>query len=331
MKNVSALASLLPAIFVGFGCSSDGTVPTDAIDDQFPGEPYEFEQWASSENLEIAISSTNGESNYLTSGYPDYKPSFSPDGSSLTFFRRLEYEEGFGISKTNIGVVNADGSGLRLLTSGDFADFNPTWARDGTDMVLFTRYLREPSDLMKIYTISPDGSPGDEISLSDPSPQYSEWASSGLKDGRIFIDRIGDGFRSYLLTPVPGQMGTYEEIERNTAYYWHKLSLSPSETKVAYMRYSASERPFEDAVICYADFDVDSRVVSGHTCVTASDPNTVCEYPRWTKDERVLIYDCNYSGRFQTYAYRLSDGAVRRLSPNPNVDSQYGNFIGVPK
>ena len=331
MKKTTALVSLLPLLLVGFGCSNDGTAPTDDIGDQFLGQPYEFGQWASSENLEIAISSTNGEVTYLTTGYPDYKPSWSPDGASLTFFRRLKYEAGFGISRTNIGVVNADGSGLRLLTSGEHADFNPTWTRDGANMVLFTRYIREPSDLMRIFVVSPDGSPGDEISLSDPSPDYSEWASSALRDGRILIDRIGNGFRTYLLTPIPGEVGIYEEIQRGTSYYWHKMSLSPSETKVAYMRYGASERAYEDAVICYADFDVDSRVMSGHTCVTEPDPDTVCEYPRWTLDDAVLIYDCNYSGRFQIYAYRLSDGAVRLLSQNPHVDSQYGSFFRVPK
>jgi hypothetical protein len=184
---------------------------------------------------------------------------------------------------------------------------------------------------MKIYMISPDGSPGDEVSVSDPSPDYSEWASSGLRDGRIFIDRIGDGFRSYLLTPEPGEKGTYEEVQRNTSYYWHKLSVSPSETKVAYMRYGYSDRPFEDAVICFADFDVESRVISNHVRVTDPNPNAICEYPKWTKDEKYLVYDCNESGTFQVYAYRLSDGYVRPLSPNPLVDSQFGNFLGIPK
>lgn len=147
-------------------------------------------------------------------------------------------------------MINSDGSDLRLLTSGEHADFNPTWTRDGTNMILFIRYLRTPFDNMKMYLISPDGSPGDEIPISDPSFQYSEWAASGLRDGRIFIDRIGGGFRSYLLTLRLGEKGTYEEVQRNTSYYWHKLSVSPNETKVAYMRYGATDRPFDDAVIC---------------------------------------------------------------------------------
>ncbi len=97
------------------------------------------------------------------------------------------------------------------------------------------------------------------------------------------------------------------------------------------MRYGPGDRPFEDAVICLADFDVAARTIPAHVQVTAPNPDVVCEYPRWTKDEKYLVYDCNESGRFQVYAYRLSDGFVRRLSPNPSVDSQFGNFYGIPK
>lgn len=328
MKMIFALSFAL-LLSVSYRCSKNSTSPANG--DNPVEDNYIFDRWASSENFEITINSIVGESIKLTRNYQDYKPSWSTDGTKLTFFRMLEYEQGFGISKTNIGVINTDGTGLGLLTSGEHADFNPTWTRDGTNMILFIRYLREPYDIMKIYMISPDGSPGDEVSLSDPSFQYSEWASSGLKDGRIFIDRIGGGFKSFLLTPSPGTKGTYEEVKRPTSLYWHKLSVSPSETKVAYMLYGPNGRPFEDAVICYADFDVNSRVISNQVMVTKANPNCIFEYPRWTKDEKYLIYDCNITGTFQIYAYRLSDEYIQIISLNPDINSMYGNFDSLPK
>jgi len=328
MKRIITLTCIL-LFLVSYHCTKKSTSP---IDGDNPVEDNTiFDRWASSENFEITINSTDGESIKLTSNYQDYKPSWAMDGERLTFFRMLEYEEGFGISRTKIGVINSDGSGLRLLTVGDFPDFNPTWTRDGTNMILFTRYDRDPYLRMKIYMISPDGSPGDEILVSDPSFQYSEWASSGLMDGRIFIDRWGGGFKSFLLTPSPGEKGIYEEITRPNTLYWHKLSLSPSETKVAYMRYGPNDRAFEDAVICYADFDVNSRVISNEVVVTQANPNCVFEYPRWSKDEKYLIYDSNITGVFQIYAYRLSDGYVRIISLNSNINSMYGNFERLPK
>ncbi|KYK22054.1 hypothetical protein AYK24_02695 [Thermoplasmatales archaeon SG8-52-4] len=324
------ISSSLLLLLLSSACSQNNTSP---INSEAPvEESYTFDRWASSENYEITINSTNGERIKLTRNHKDYKPSWSKDGRRLTFFRMLEFEQGFGISKTKICVVNSDGSGLRLITKGDYPDFNPTWTRDGTNMILFTRYDREPFLRMKIYMISPDGLPGDEMLLSDPSFQYSEWACSGLKDGRIFIDRwVGSNLKSFLLTPSPGKKGKYEEIKRPTSLYWHKLSVSPSETKVAYMRYGHNERAFEDAIICYADFDVNNRVISNQVEVTKFNSNCIFEYPRWSTDEKYLIYDCNVTGKFQIYAYRLSDGFVQIISLNSNIDSMYGNFDSLPK
>ncbi len=328
MQKIIALTFVL-LLLLNYGCSKNGTSPANV--DNLDENDYVFDRWASSENFEITINSTDGGSITLTRNHQDYKPSWAKDGTRLTFFRMLEYEQGFGISRTNIGVINADGGGFRLLTNGEYPDFNPTWTRDGTNKILFTRYDREPYLRMKIYKISPDGSPGDEILLSDSSFQYSEWASSGLKDGRIFIDRWGSGFKSFLLTPTPGEKGKYEEIQRPTSLYWHKLSVSPNETKVAYMRYGPNDRAFEDAVICYADFDLNARIISNQVVVTEANPDCIFEYPRWSKDEKYLIYDCNITGKFQIYAYRLSDGDVQIISLNSDINSMYGNFDSLPK
>ncbi len=168
---------------------------------------------------------------------------------------------------------------------------------------------------------------GNPIAWSSHTIAQRYSGSSGLD----VVDLNGDGFRSFLLTPSPRTKGKYEEVRRNTSYYWHKLSVSPSETKVAYVRYGANDRAFEDAVICYADFDVNSRVIPNHVQVTEANPNCVFEYPRWTRDEEYLIYDCNITGRFQIYAYRLFDGYVKVISQNSNIDSMYGNFDSLPK
>ena len=87
-------------------CGCSPTKNNDPVE-----ENYVFDRWASSENLEITVNSPDGESIKLTSNYQDFKPSWSADGSKLTFFRMLEYEEGFGISRTKIGVINSDGTG----------------------------------------------------------------------------------------------------------------------------------------------------------------------------------------------------------------------------
>ena len=74
-----------------------------------------------------------------------------------------------------------------------------------------------------------------------------------------------------------------------------------------------------------------ANVISNQVIVTKANPNCIFEYPRWTKDEKYLIYDCNSTGTFQIYAYRLSDKHVQIISTNPGINSQYGNFDSLPK
>ena len=276
-----------------------------------PATPVTTARWADSDNLRITINSYNQPKLYLTGG-DDFKPSWSPVGSMLTFFHALQYGSTFDQWKSKLCVIHTDGSGARALSNGQFADFNPTWTRDGTNQIIFNRYAARGSTSNDIYLISPQGSAGSEILLSNPQHGY-EWAFSGLKDGRIFMDRVqwtasGAVARSFLLTPRPGSIGVYEEITRPTTQLWHKLSVSPSETRVTYMLdNNADMSSYNDVVLYYADFDVRTRVVSNPVAITTYDLSQISEYPRWSADESLILYDSNRSGVYQMYAYRLSD------------------------
>jgi hypothetical protein len=183
-----------------------------------------------------------------------------------------------------------------------------------------------------VYITSPSASPGEEKLISDPGFQYYEWANSALRDGRIFVDRSGpDGFKSYLLTPNPGKKGTYQEIQRPNGQLWHKLSVSPSETRVAYMLdYDGSIPTYNDEVICYAAFDVESLRIFDQVAVTEKSMDSVEEYPTWNRDESMIVYDSNRSGKYQLYAFILADGRTATLSTGGASD-QFADFEGLPK
>lgn len=293
-------------------------------------------RWVSSDNLRVTVNSYGRPKSYLTSGFADFKPVWSKTEAMVTFFRQLRGGSEFFMWKTKLCVIGADGTGLRELTSGDFTDFNPTWTRDGSNLILFNRYAVRGSDSNDIYWTSPTASPGEEVMLSSPKERY-EWVFSGLRDGRLFIDRISflapatERVRSFLLTPNPGGVATYEEVARPTTKFWHKLSVSPSETKVAYMLDNNDNMStYADVVLYYADFDVRTLTVTNPVAITLDDPQTIEEYPRWSADESLIIYDSNRSGKYQMYAYRLADGTTERVSDGTS-DSQFGNFENLPK
>jgi hypothetical protein len=117
------LISLIPA------CAREGSASI----------PMGGARWAGSVNLDIGVYSWTGQLKLLTTNGNDFKPSWSRDGSMLTFFRAYRYGTGFGEWRSSICVINADGTGFRELTGHDIANFNPTWTRDGTDRIIFNR------------------------------------------------------------------------------------------------------------------------------------------------------------------------------------------------
>jgi TolB protein len=61
-------------------------------------------------------------------------PSWSPDGSRIVFVSVVDpdSEPGAAPSQSDLWIVNLDGTGRTNLTNGQFANFQPTWAGDGT-------------------------------------------------------------------------------------------------------------------------------------------------------------------------------------------------------
>lgn len=294
-------------------------------------------RWAASDNWQITVNSTGQPKLYLTIS-DDFKPSWSQTGSMLTYFHALQYGNTFDQWKTGLCVIHADGSQATALSTGAYADFNPTWTRDGTNRIIFNRYAVRGSTSNDIYLISPQGPVGSEVLVSTPGNGY-EWAFSGLKDGRLFIDRVSWSTgvavaSSFLLTPNPSGAPKYEEIKRPilSTQLWQKLSVSPSETKVTYMLDGNGDMSsYNDDVLYYADFDAKTLVVSNPVAFTTYNLSQISEYPSWSADESLIIYDSNKSGVYQTYAYNLADKTTTVLSDDTTVNFQFADFENLPK
>jgi dipeptidyl aminopeptidase/acylaminoacyl peptidase len=93
------------------------------------------------------------------------EPAFSPDGTKIAF--RLAPEDGTYPRHDQIGVMNADGSGVQLLTTSldrqtsPYPDHRePLW--DGDDRILFTI---EDGGNVHLYSVAADGSSAPELLL----------------------------------------------------------------------------------------------------------------------------------------------------------------------
>ena len=267
-------------------------------------------------------------------GQEDFKPSWSKTGDMLVFFRRVKNDPVVEKWKTAVCIIKTDGTGFHQLTDGTHTDFNPTWTRDGTNTPIWNR--RNPKTGGFIVMASKVGNrPGQEVALTDP--RYHNWAHTCLKDGRILVEcaHPKQGWGYYLMTPKVGGGGRYERIDcagLARQGLLCRISLSPSETKVCFEHLLGHKFRETGHAIYLADFDVQKRAITNPRIIANKERKEAWfAYPRWTKDEKAIIYHANTTGKGALFLYTLEDGVTRRVSTNPNADYRYPHGENAPK
>ncbi|HSM70562.1 MAG TPA: protein kinase [Anaerolineales bacterium] len=152
------------------------------------------------------------------------QPTWSPDGTQIVFTSpcagRGEFLDNM-YSNSSLYIMNADGSGLKPLTSVPGSDFDPDWSPDGT-RIAFTS-LRdgkkdiyvltlETGDIERLTTVAGDVQANSQPAWSPLGNQivytvkrvntYQVWAMSDTGQGNAQIARSGQQFWDYL--PVWG-------------------------------------------------------------------------------------------------------------------------------
>jgi Tol biopolymer transport system component len=97
---------------------------------------------------------------------PEYGPTWSPDGTKISFVRqeRVSSPEGQSDWQVDVWVMNADGSEQKKLTDDSNFEGAPTWSPDGTKIAF--------ADGPDIWMVKPDGS--GRHNLTDTPNSYEE-------------------------------------------------------------------------------------------------------------------------------------------------------------
>ncbi len=101
-------------------------------------------------------------------------PKFSPDGKRIAF-TVTEYSFKEGKSNSDIYMMNADGSGIRRLTTHDQGDWHPRWAPDGKSLL----FLSTRESGTQVWRLPVDGGEAQKITNFSPGASGPVWSPNG--------------------------------------------------------------------------------------------------------------------------------------------------------
>lgn len=268
----------------------------------------------------------------LTTGYVDFKPSWSKTDDLLVCFRRTKDDPVTANWKSFIFVMHIDGSEFHQLSDGARTDFNPTWTRDGHNTPIWNR-KNEATGGYCVMQSKVGGKPGEEIALTDE--RYHHWAHSCLTDGRILINTRHPemGWGVYLMTRRDDAKPHYERVEwdLNATGQMHRASISPSEKRICFEYLRGNKFTEPGHTLYMADFDVQTRAITNLKAIANESGKPMWfAYARWIDGESAVVYHSSETGKNQLYVYRLDDGSTRRVSTDANADYRYPHGERAP-
>lgn len=349
-----------------------------------PDFPVDYESWLVQRDGHIAREwHDHSRDEQLTfperitdSGYDeavvDFKPTYSPDGRHIAFFRRTT--DGGGpqlLWKSMVMVMDADGSNLRQLTSGDYMEANPMWTRtrypnqSGQEgyRITWTRMIPSPvipqdngafPETMQVYWTDIDAEPGDERVISNLAMDPFQFGYSSLRDGRMLV-RLEGLHQLALMQPseVSPLLSVYQPIVNlgallPTRTLLHKITISPDETKISYMKVEEANLltntgwdAYWNSILAYADFDAAAGTISNEVVIADYNPDNIVWYTSWSPNNEQLIFVCggdcpdgHTGGPFssgQVYEYDVKSGGVRNISGQRDSFYRYPDIWGTVK
>ena len=232
-------------------------------------------------------------------------PMWSRDGKRITFMSIRD-------NRPWVGVMEADGSGQRMLTVG----LAPDWSPDGAKIA----YTSPDGQL---WVMNADGSEAKQVTRSTTSKARPSWSHDGKRLAFILIGnprsredpkpQIGivnvDGSEERLLTTEKRENvriaadGTRDFLE--TAHDANAPSWSPVDDRIAF--WSGIENRYGQIWVIRADGTGSKQLTDDPTHRNSDDPS-------WSPDGQKILFSTGRSGRNELWVMNADGSNPRRVS-----------------
>lgn len=252
-----------------------------------------------------------------------FNPDWSPDGSRIVF-------ESTRDGKYAIYVVQADGSGLRKLTSGEAADEQPRWSPNGKQIV----FISQRDKHLQLYVMDADGSRQRRLTNVEDIDYGPMFSPRG--DQVVFISRPEQASMIHAIYTVrpdgTGRTLLSDQSANDADPHW-----SPNGKQILFVRSPIIKKYYremskEDLARMRNSTEVfvmngDGSKVKNLTNNTARD---CCAY--WSRDGKTIYFLSERDGAPQIYAMKADGSKARKVADGtvvtaPNISPDGKKFV----
>ncbi len=268
----------------------------------FPGTPGRI-VFSSGGDLHTALPGSPAVQDLTTTpGVEEAQAAWSPDGSRVAF--RV------GTAGTSdvlqIAVMNADGGGRTIVTSGDHHSTQPTWSPDGRQIV-FRRSVPGVNLSGDVWIMGADGSAPRPLLTLPGDERYPSLSPDGGKLAFTTHASAGDDVE----IAVAGSDGSGPTAVTDNAVFDSAPSWSPDGRRIAFERGPAGDDPGNDVWSMAADGG-DQRQLT----TTAG----LDEGPGWSPDGSRIVFTSTRAGTSDIWTMDASGGDQQPLTTLPGKE-----------
>jgi hypothetical protein len=263
------------------------SVPSIVYQSREPGDSRWFVHVMNNDGSE-RVRLAEGQSGFLSA------PSWSPDGSRLTFVSDLD-------GNPDIWVVDLDGSNAVNLTQEEAKDHSPAWSPDG-DWIAFAS-LRD-SRYWELYVMRPDGSDVQRLTWwEDASDLSPSWSPDGTR--LAFASKRDGNWEIYTMDRDGGNLA--------------RLTNNPADDTNPAWAPDGSRIAFVSTRDGYADIYVMS-ITGGQATNISNAPYSSEHGPTWSPDGGRLAFYSDRDGGWNIHVMASDGSDVIRLTGGHSND-----------